>query len=116
MKRAVSGRDRDEATVEGVFVVDPPESEVNRPAVFWLREIEVTEGGLRPVYMGHVFVDGQLEQEAVANQLHAKSGMAEFSIRGVRVAACDEEGAERNHGAVGILAFCHLMSIPQGCS
>ena len=30
--------------------------------------------------------------------------------------SCDEEGAERNHGAVGILAFCHLMSIPQGCS
>ena len=97
-------RDRDEAVVGRGFVVDPPEDEFDGPAVLWFREIEVTEGGLRTVYMGYILVDGQLKQKFIADEFHAESGMTEFSVRGVRMGACDEEGTEGNHGYQP--AFC----------
>lgn len=78
--------------------MDPPEDEFDGPAVFWFREIEVTEGSMCAVYMGHVLEDGQFEQKVVADQFHAESGMTEFSVRGVRMGACDEERSEKDHG------------------
>ena len=72
--------------------------EFDRPSIFGFRKIEFIKSDELPVHVGCILVDGQLKQDVFADEFHAEAGMTEFSVRGVRMGACDEEGTEGNHG------------------